>query len=238
VSQARSYKTRVRIPAPTADMVHGQLDLEKNPALDLLRQAAEEAARRQDGTLGTSYSDCEGRSHRAWLSLHTQEFSRGVGLAIGQRGEVSFHYDNATVVNSELPELAGQVRFIYDTPDSARKLCDDTVSNYATLAAERALESLDCAVTVEKANNQEVYSIVRGRDALGRERAMFISPQGDAYADFCGFQGDDCVTAELALRQRLEAFGLELQTTWQRRKVTRAPAGFIQPREDLLAGAR
>jgi hypothetical protein len=228
MSQERSYKTTIKIPQlPKVALVHGDLSVEENPALDLLRKAVEEAVAERSGSVNSTYLDCHGRRHRAWISAHTADFKRGVGLTINEEGRVGFHYDSATAVNEEQPELAGQVRFIYDRADTARQLCADIVSRYVTLAAKRALGSLQCTVRIETTEEQRASRpMIRGTDSSGRERVLSVGPQGEVYVDFRGFTANDCVSAERALRERFAAFGLELETTWHRLKNVAAPAGF------------
>jgi hypothetical protein len=240
MSEERSYKTTIRIPQPQlpkAVWAHGDLSVEESPALDLLRRAAEEVVAERGGSVDSSYLDCQGHKHRAWIAVHTADFQRGVGLTINASGNVSFRYDNATAVNQSRPELAGQVRFIHDRPDTAKDVCAEIVSRYVTLAAKRALESLECQVRVEKAEAQEgTGAVVKGTDAAGRERVVFVSPRGEVYVDLRGFTGGACVEAEKALRDRLGEFGLELETTWQRRKDAPAPAGFAERRSAVAGG--
>lgn len=225
MSQERSYKTAIKIP--DVAMVHGELSIEENPALDLLRKAAEKTVAERNGSIGSTYLDCHGRGHRAWLSAHAPEFERGVGLTINREGRIGFHYDNATAMNTEQPELAGQVRFIYDRADTAKALCADIVSRYVSLVAQRALESLECEVRIESVEDDRVpHPVIRGTDASGRERVLSVGPQGEVYVDFRGFAAGDCVVAERALREQFAAFGLELQSTWHRFKNVPAPAGF------------
>lgn len=232
----RTYQPKIVVPKaqlPKARVTTGALDIPAGPALRLLRRAMELVAEGHGGSLDRMYSDCLGNKHPCWLAIRTENFRRGLGVQIEADGQVTFVFDAASVLEGSAQNLMGQARFILDSGDEARELCNDIARTYATLAAQNAMQSLGLRVET-RAEGSEAVEVV-GRDELGRRRVLSVSPTGEVELDLDGFQGEGCVQAEADLRGRLADYGLQLEVTQHRRKDPDNRARF-RPRTDVRVG--
>ncbi len=233
MSQQRKYKTKIVIPKPKlrvaeAKLAKGALDVEDNPPLELLRKAVQTVAERHGGYLDTSFYDCLGNKHPCWLAIKTEDLRRGVGLRISDGGQVTFHYDAASLVpGAASGNFVGQARFVLDKAGLALTLAQEIAQEYAVLASSEALKTMGCDVEVAgTANPDQNRMSVIGQDDKGRKYVLIIAPDGGVFLDMVGFAGRTCEGAEQELRKRLQHLGLQLETTWMRRKPPAGKAGF------------
>lgn len=234
MSQKRKYQTKIVIPKPKlrlaqSELAQGELEVEQNPPLELLRQAVEAVAQRHNGHLDTSFYDCLGHKHSCWLAIKTDELRRGIGLEISDTGQVTFHYDAASLLSGSGSSV-GQARFVLDKAELAIELAQEIAQEYAVLASTAALQAMECTVEVTPPTGQaQKETRVIGRDGKGRRYVLTVGRDGGVLLDMVGFVGRTCDGAERELRTKLRELGLAVETTWMRRKPPPGKAGFGAP---------
>jgi len=233
MSQQRKYKTKIVIPKPKlrvaeAKLTQSVLEVEDNPPLELLRKATQTVAERHGGHLDTFFYDCLGNKHSCWLAIKTEDLRRGIGLRISTEGHVTFHYDAASLISEAASgNFIGQARFVLDKAETAVELAQEIAQEYAVLASSEALKAMGCDVEVAGRDNPERNRMsVTGHDGKGRKYVLTVASDGGVFLDMIGFAGRTCEGAEQELRRRLQSLGLQMETTWMRRKPPAGKAGF------------
>jgi hypothetical protein len=144
MSEVSSYRTTITIPSLAQRTNLDGTIVDQEPRIALLQKALELVAQDHGGKVVKQIFDCDGKAIPCLLGVQTLKLPRGIGVVVGNRGEVSFAYDAYGDASGWGKRLAGEIQ-----------------ANYNAIAVRLALQAMNLEVQVQEVCTSQGLRVIR-----------------------------------------------------------------------------